>query len=34
LHSEVNLIDHVERKVPQYKNHKLRGRKVKTLTKN
>ena len=27
-------IDHVERKVPKYKNHKLRERKVKTLTRN
>ena len=26
--------DHLERKVPQYKNHKLRERKVKTLTRN
>ena len=27
-------IDHVERKVPEYENHKLRERKVKTLTRN
>ena len=27
-------IDHVERKVPKYENHKLRERKVKTLTRN
>ena len=27
-------IDHEERKVPKYKNHKLRERKVKTLTRN
>ena len=26
--------DHVERKVPKYENHKIRGRKVKTLTRN
>jgi hypothetical protein len=26
--------DHVERKVPKYENHKLRERKVKTLTRN
>ena len=26
--------DHVERKVPEYENHKLRERKVKTLTRN
>ena len=28
------IIDHVERKVPKYENHKLRERKVKTLTRN
>jgi hypothetical protein len=28
------LMDHVERKVPNYENHKLRERKVKTLTRN
>ena len=27
-------INHVERKVPKYENHKLRERKVKTLTRN
>ena len=27
-------IDHVERKVPKYENHKLRERKEKTLTRN
>ena len=27
-------LDHVERKVPKYENHKLRERKVKTLTRN
>jgi hypothetical protein len=27
-------IDHVERKVPKYEYHKLRERKVKTLTRN
>ena len=27
-------LNHVERKVPKYKNHKLRERKVKTLTRN
>ena len=26
--------DHVERKEPKYKNHKLKERKVKTLTRN
>ena len=30
----LHLLDHVERKVPKYKNHKLRERKVKTLTRN
>ena len=29
-----NNTDHVERKVPKYENHKLRERKVKTLTRN
>ena len=29
-----NGIDNVERKVPKYKNHKIRKRKVKTLTRN
>ena len=28
------FIDHVERKVLKYENHKLRERKVKTLTRN
>ena len=28
------LPDHVERKVPKFENHKLRERKVKTLTRN
>ena len=28
------IMDHVERKVPKYENHKLRERKVKTLTSN
>ena len=28
------VTDHVERKVPKYENHKLRERKVKTLTRN
>ena len=28
------FLDHVERKVPMYENHKLRERKVKTLTGN
>ena len=27
-------LDHVERKVPKYKNHKIRERKMKTLTRN
>ena len=27
-------LDHVERKVPKYENHKLRERKVKTVTRN
>ena len=29
-----HYLDHVERKVPKYENHKLRERKVKTLTRN
>ena len=29
-----NFSDHVERKVPKYENHKIRERKVKTLTRN
>jgi hypothetical protein len=37
-HIKINYLtyfkDHVERKVPKYKNHKLRERKVKTLTRN
>ena len=31
---QCKLLDHVERKVPKYENHKLRERKVKTLTRN
>ena len=31
---KVYITDHVERKVPKYANHKLRERKVKTLTRN
>ena len=30
----INYIDHVERKVLKYENHKLRERKVKTHTRN
>ena len=32
--TKVDIEDHVERKVPKYENHKLRERKVKTLTRN
>ena len=32
--ADVICIDHEERKVPKYENHKLRERKVKTLTRN
>ena len=34
LNSNLLLTDHVERKVLKYKDHKLRERKVKTLTRN
>ena len=33
IHTHI-YIYHVERKVPKYENHKLRERKVKTLTRN
>ena len=34
IHFKLMKTDHVERKVPKYENHKLRERKVKTLTRN
>ena len=34
LNTRIKRIDHVERKVPKYEYHKIRERKVKTLTRN
>ena len=30
----VLILDHVERKIPKYEKHKIRERKVRTLTEN
>ena len=32
--TDINIMNHMERKVPKYKKHKIRERKVRTLTKN